>query len=156
MRHARRVWGEWSPWSPAIRDSDIRRWAIAVYWPDTPPRRYWDQTFANSTRVGGIVAPEDFNPFAWPPPITSGSTKRPQLDRQPDPQRVRRRVNGGCRAIYGVPMRPGDSIRRRVRLHSWKTAQGSRGPLLLVDYEHEWHNQHGELVRTAVYTLIYS
>ena len=76
-------------------------------------------------------------------------------DRQPDPGRVRRRVNGGCRATYGEPMRPGDRIRRRVRLHSWRTADGSSGPLLLVDYEHEWRNQQDELVRTAVYTLIY-
>ncbi len=25
-----------------ISQSDIRRWAIAVYWPQTPPRLFWD------------------------------------------------------------------------------------------------------------------
>lgn len=52
--------------SPPISEGDIRKWAIAVYWPDTPPRQFWDAGYAESTRWGGIVAPEEFNPFAWP------------------------------------------------------------------------------------------
>ena len=39
--------------------------ALAVYYPDVPPRLFWDEEYARSTRHGGIVAPEDFNPFAW-------------------------------------------------------------------------------------------
>jgi hypothetical protein len=53
-------------------------------------------------------------------------------------------------------MRPGDRIRRRVRLHGWHTARGRHGLLLFVDYQHEWRNQRDELVRDAVYTLGYS
>jgi hypothetical protein len=53
-------------------------------------------------------------------------------------------------------MRPGDRVRRRVRLHGWRAADGARGTLLLVEYQHEWRNQHDELVRDAVYTLVYS
>src|SRR5580698_7637619 len=49
-----------------ISESDIRKWAIAVYWGETPPRIFWDAEYAKTTRWGGIVAPEDFNPFAWP------------------------------------------------------------------------------------------
>ncbi len=60
------VWGEWGRWSAPIRDSDIRRWALAVYWPAMPPRRFWDEAYARTTRWGGIVAPDEFNPFAWP------------------------------------------------------------------------------------------
>jgi hypothetical protein len=42
-----------------------------------------------------------------------------------------------------------------VRLHGWRVTDSSRGPLLLVDYEHEWRNQRDELVRTAIYTLVH-
>src|SRR4029077_13395984 len=48
-----------------ITDSDIRRWAIAVYYPEASPRLFWDAEYAAGTSHGGIVAPEDFNPFAW-------------------------------------------------------------------------------------------
>ena len=48
-----------------ITDSDIRRWAMAVYYPDPPPRLFWDEEYAKTTPHGGIVAPEEFNPFAW-------------------------------------------------------------------------------------------
>jgi hypothetical protein len=158
MRELAGVWDEWSDWSPTIRESDIRRWAIAVYWPAPPPGRFWDAAVAAATAEGGIVAPEELNPFAWPAPKRALPGPRPRAGalRQPDPSQVRRRINGGCRASYGAPMRPGDTIRRRVRLHSWRTTAGSRGPLLLVDYEHEWRNQRDEHVRTAVYTIIYS
>ena len=40
---------------------------IAVYWPDEPPRLYWDEEYARTTKWGGIIAPQEFNPFAWPP-----------------------------------------------------------------------------------------
>ncbi len=53
-------------------------------------------------------------------------------------------------------MRPGDRIRRRVRLSSWRTKPGATGSLLFVDFEHEWRNERDELVREALYTLIYS
>ena len=76
---------------------------------------------AAATRAGGIVAPEEFNPFAWPAPDPRAPRTRSAPDRQPDPGHVRRRVNGGCRATYGAPMRPGDRIRRRVRLQHWRT-----------------------------------
>ena len=48
-----------------ITDSDIRRWAVAVYYPEEPPRLFWDADYAAGTSFGGIVAPEEFNPFAW-------------------------------------------------------------------------------------------
>ena len=48
-----------------IAASDIRKWAMAVYYPAPPPRLFWDEEYAAATRFGGIVAPEEFNPFAW-------------------------------------------------------------------------------------------
>ena len=59
------VW-EQEDTSYPISDSDIRRWSIAAYWPETPPREFWDAEFAKTTTAGGIVAPPDFNPFAVP------------------------------------------------------------------------------------------
>ena len=149
MHRAVGVWDEWGEWSAPIRDSDIRRWALAVYWPEMPPRRFW------APADGDVVAPEEFNPFAWPAPRPARTTSGPRHDRRPDPRRVHGRVNGGCRVTYGEPMRPGDRIRRRVRLHGWRVNDSSRGTLLLVDYEHEWRNQRDELVRIAIYTLLH-
>jgi len=51
--------------SMPIAVSDIRKWAQAVYYPEAPPREYWDEEYAATTPAGGIVAPEEFNPFAW-------------------------------------------------------------------------------------------
>jgi hypothetical protein len=151
MRRVLGIWDEWSRWSDPICDSDIRRWAVAVYWPESPPRRYWDP----AERTGGLIAPDEFNPFAWPAPSPSPHRSSSSADRRPDPSRVRGRVNGGCQVTYGAPMRPGDRIRRRVRLEGWRVTDSSRGTLLLVDYEHEWRNDRDELVRLAVYTLIH-
>jgi hypothetical protein len=45
--------------------SAIMRWAIAVYYPEPPPPEYWDEEYAATTPSGGIIAPAEFNPFAW-------------------------------------------------------------------------------------------
>ncbi|HZU76165.1 MAG TPA: MaoC family dehydratase N-terminal domain-containing protein, partial [Dehalococcoidia bacterium] len=55
------VWSE-PRYSPPVSLSDIRKWAIAVYWPEVPPRIFWDEEYAKTTRWGGIIAPQDFNP----------------------------------------------------------------------------------------------
>ena len=36
--------------SPPISESDIRRAAIAIYWPEVPPGVYWDAEHAAITR----------------------------------------------------------------------------------------------------------
>ena len=64
MREALDAWSEPS-WSLPIEASDIRRWAIATYYPEQPPRLFWDEEYAKTTRWGGIIAPPEFNPFAW-------------------------------------------------------------------------------------------
>jgi hypothetical protein len=65
MLERKGVWGE-SRSSYPVTATDIRRWAIAVYWPEQPPPIFWDEDYAATTRWGGIIAPQDFNPFAWP------------------------------------------------------------------------------------------
>jgi hypothetical protein len=151
MRERLGVWTPWGPPSPSVSASDIRRWAIAVYWPHTPPRIFWDDEYARTTRWGGIIAPAEFNPFAWPIP------QPPQPGAGPAERRERRtrRVNGGCRIRFGVAMRPGDRIEARSQIEGWHAKAGRSGELLFVDVRHQWRNQDGAPVRDAVHTLVY-
>lgn len=139
--------GHWSSWqaAPAVTASDIRRWAVAVYWPDAPPERFVDPDAASRSRWGGLVAPQELNPFAWLPGRPARTPAAPGA----------RKLFGGCRITFGVPIREGDVVRRRSRLDGWRPSTGGSGPLLLVDHDHEWRNQRDELVRDARYTLIY-
>jgi hypothetical protein len=136
--------------SDPISASDIRKWAIAVYWGETPPRIYWDEQYAKSTRWGGIVAPEDFNPFAWPirtPPPP------PFLGPLPSGRRGNA-LNGGVVDTLGVKMRPGDVITSRMRVTHWEERQGRNGLTLYMYVETQWTNQKDEIVKTRVVTII--
>ncbi len=159
MLEMRGVWTE--PFtSPPIAMSDIRRWAIAVYWPERPPRIYWDEDYAGTTQWGGIVAPSSFNPFAWP-------LERPEhLDfwsidcilPYPSPPGARTGggggMNGGQSDRYGARMRPGDVISQTCALVDWKERETRLGPTLFSIAEHRWTNQSAELVRVRRNTLI--
>ena len=48
-----------------IAASDIRRWALAVYYPELPPPEFWDEEDPVTVALGGLVAPDEFNPLAW-------------------------------------------------------------------------------------------
>ena len=50
MHRAKRVWGPETV-SPAVSESDIRKWAIALYWPEIPPRHFWDVEYARTSRI---------------------------------------------------------------------------------------------------------
>lgn len=149
MRERLGVWTPWGPPSPPVAASDIRRWAIAVYWPNTPPRLFWDHDYARTTRWGGIIAPAEFNPFAWPVP--TGDERHRADVAGPRP----RRLNAGARMRFGVPVRPGDRIAARTRIEGWTAKRGRSGDLLFVDIHHEWRNQEGADVRDAIHTLAY-
>jgi hypothetical protein len=147
----RGVWGG-ERLSPPIAESDIRKWAIATYWPERPPRIYWDADYAKTTRYEGIIAPSDFNPFAWP-------VERPRppgmaaLARRRSGPRITT-MNGGQTDTYGAPMRAGDIIRSRTRLRDWEERHGRLGLTLYTYTETEWTNQASELVRRRVSTSI--
>ncbi len=122
--------------------SDIRKWAIAVYWPETPPRLYWDEEYAKTTRFGGIIAPPEFNPFAWP------------VEREAPPRaaegggRGTRGMNGGQTEEYHTVMRAGDEIDTSSALVDWYERQGRLGLTLFSITEIRWTNQRGERVKT--------
>jgi hypothetical protein len=163
MRETR---GVWTPpmTSPPVSASDIRKWAIATYWPEQPPRIYWDEEYAKTTRWGGIVAPRDFNPFAWP--IDRPQSMDPWLIDAvlpyPTPWQEQsttatagsRGMNGGQTDTHGVRIRPGDVITFTSALVDWKQRDTRLGPTLFTYTEHRWTNQHGELVKQRINTLI--
>jgi hypothetical protein len=139
-----------------ISASDIRKWAMAVYYPEPPPRLFWDAEYAAGTRYGGIVAPEDFNPFAWM------SANGPRAARQGDagvtsreiglgikPPPVENQLNGGVEVEFGVRMRPGDVITSVTRLHSYTEREGRLGRMLFTTSETVWTNQNDEVVKTS-------
>ena len=149
MQAAKGVWGG-ERTSPPIAESDIRRWAIATYWPETPPKVYWDADYARGTKWGGLIAPPDFNPFAWP-------VHRPQMAAAraaPSDGPRLTNMNGGQVDTYGAPMRPGDVITARSRLADFNEREGRFGLMLYSFNETEWTNQKGEFVRRRVGTSI--
>jgi acyl dehydratase len=145
MKERQGVWGE-ERVAPPIAVSDIRKWGIAVHWPEKPPQLYWDEEYAKGTRWGGIIAPPDFNPFAWP------------VERQIPAGRATaqgggagtRGMNGGQTDTFGVSMHPGDVITARSRLKDWNERTTRLGLTLFSNTEIEWRNQDGELVKSRI------
>jgi len=146
-----------------IDRSDIRRWAIAVYWPEPPPAWFWDEHAAAATTHGGIVAPEDFNPFAWmtaagPVPVSaeSGGHDPDATEKRlgVQPAGLSFQLNGGLDVDYGVRMRPGDVITSIVRLGGYTERTGKLGQMLFTVFEDTWTNQDGDVVKRSRSTLI--
>ena len=144
-----------------ISESDIRKWALAVYYPEPPPRLFWDAEYAATTGHGGIVAPEDFNPFAWLTPrgprpagedMASTASQEALLGIEPPP--VRFGLNGGTESEFGVRMRPADAITSVTRLHSYTEREGRLGVMLFTITESTWTNQSDEFVKVVRQTSI--
>jgi hypothetical protein len=157
MLERKGVWGS-SRVSPPVSESDIRKWAIAVYWPETPPRIFWDAEYAAGTKWGTIIAPPDFNPFAWPiveqrPERAERARPKADVDK-PRSNVGRRGMNGGQVDTYGTPMRPGDVITTRSRLRDWDERETRLGLTLFSYSETEWRNQDDALVKLRVATAI--
>lgn len=129
--------------SPPISESDVRKWAIAVYWPETPPNIFWDADYAKQSRWGGIIAPQEFNPFAWPIERREAVRLGGPIGKEPG-QRV---LNGGSEARYFTPMRPGDVIRSGTKLVDVYEKTGRLGVMMFLINETTWTNQHGDLVK---------
>jgi hypothetical protein len=137
-----------------IDRTDIRKWALAVYYPETPPRIFWDEEYAATTPYGGIVAPEDFNPFAWlSADALTDSGDRPGREFEervasvsPD---LKFALNGGAEVEYtGVRMRPGDVIRSVQSIVNFHERTGRLGLMLFSVREARWFNQQDELIKT--------
>jgi acyl dehydratase len=143
--------------SPSISVSDIKKWAIAAYWPAAPPPIYWDEDYAKTTRWGGIIAPPEFNPFAWPihreiePSVNlPAGGKSVAADGAPG----NRGMNGGQVIEYFAPMRPGDVMSSTTALVDWNERKTRLGLTLFSISETRWTNQKGELVKISRNTSI--
>jgi hypothetical protein len=146
------VWNDHDALYFPIDKSDIRRWAIATYWPQEPPRLYWDEEYARTTKWGGIVAPDDFNPFAWPVVPPDAGPAQYALPAPGEPGQ--RMLNGGVKFRFLQPMRPGDVISSRWRVQDATEREGKLGQMLYIQLERELRNQRDELVRTRIDTVI--
>jgi hypothetical protein len=145
-----------------VSESDIRRWALAVYWPEEPPPLFWDAEYAKNTRHGGIIAPEEFNPFAWmvadkeEPDVqmeTNDTNRTEILLGVPGPG-LKFQLNGGMEVEYGVPMRPDDVITSVSRLAEYREREGRLGLMLFTVTEDVWSNQDDDEVKRTRSTLI--
>ncbi|MEU9272622.1 MaoC family dehydratase N-terminal domain-containing protein [Streptomyces sp. NPDC048251] len=147
-----------------ITSSDIRRWALAVHHPEEPPARYLG---LRASEDGELVAPPDFNPFAWRAAHTG--TTGGEIALAPAhqgigamehnlgvaPPDLRRALNGGVSATYtGVPMRPGDVITAESVIAGYTEKESRLGAMLLTETATTWTNQHGETVKVHRMTLI--
>ena len=143
-----------------VAASDIRKWALAIYYPELPPRLFWDEAYAATTRFGGVVAPEDFNPFAWmaasPQPDVS-----PRSEVYPEPwlglplPPTRANIISGLEVDYtATRMWPGDIISATNAIKSYTEREGRLGLMLITTTEEQWRNQRDELVRTSRTILI--
>lgn len=145
-----------------VSASDIRRWAVAVYWPEEPPRVFWDEAYAKTTRHGGIVAPEEFNPFAWmvaekdDPPVALEPNDTDLTERRLgiEGPGLKFQLNGGLDVSYGVRIRPGDVITATSRLAEYREREGRLGLMLFTVSEDTWTNQRAEVVKTTRLTGI--
>ena len=146
-----------------ITDSDIRRWAIAVSYPEPAPRLFWDADYAAGTVHGGIVAPEEFNPFAWLTQTeadagvvarAAGGFVGPEETLGLPAPATTAIINGGTEVEYGVRMRPGDVITSSTTLSEYKEREGRLGLMLFTTTKDTWTNQRGETVKTSRNTLI--
>lgn len=143
--------------SHRISAGDIRRWAIAVYWPEEPPMEFVAEDEA-------LVAPEEFNPFAWHmaenevhPAASAVSKNDPDRTEKQlgiDGPGLRFMLNGGMKAVYGERMRMGDVITSVVRLGPYTEREGRHGPMLISITVDTWTNQRGQHVKTVESTLI--
>jgi len=137
--------------SVPVGENDIRRWAIATHYPSLPPARFLSAEEAAGGPWRGLVAPREFNPFAWMPELDLGVTWLRGMGVEPG-QRV---LNGGQRNRYFQPIRPGDRITNVARFADAYEKEGRLGTMLLLVSEFRWTNQRDELVRIGESTTIY-
>jgi hypothetical protein len=151
-----------------IDRNDIRRWAIAVYYPEAPPRQFVDEASAEAAAHGGMVAPDEFNPFAWASASRTGpGVAALEVDRVllmagatehllgVKPPELTHGLNGGIEVLYGeAPMRPGDVITDTAAISEYREREGRLGLMLFTTTDHVWVNQRGEHVKTQRLTYI--
>lgn len=129
--------------APPVGENDIARWSIATWWPEPPP--------AIESAWGGVVAPRDFDPFAWMPSRPWAGDWLWGMGAEPGT----RVLNGGQRNRYFAPIRPGDVISVTRRFVDVVERETKGGPRVFFTSEFVWRNQRDELVKIGEQTTIY-
>lgn len=129
--------------APPVGANDIARWEIATAWPERPP--------TISSPWGELVAPRDFDPFAWMPDRPWSGDWLWGMGAEPG----KRVLNGGQRNLYFEPIRPGDVIAVTRRFVDVVERDTKRGPMVFFTSEFRWANQRDELVKIGEQTTIY-
>jgi hypothetical protein len=139
-----------------ISANEISKWALAVYYPALPPAIFWNDEAAAASQFGGLVAPEDFNPFAW-------ITKLPGPKEHTQPQGhgrfeeevgvpspdFRAVLQVGVKVQYtGVRMRPGDVITEARSIREYFEREGRMGLQLYTTVTTIYTNQNDEVIKT--------
>ena len=137
--------------APAVGANDIARWAIATHWPEPAPAAYFNDDEAQRGPWGGLVAPRDFDPFAWMPDRPWGGDWLWGMGTEPG----KRVLNGGQHNLYFEPIRPGDVISVTRRFVDVVERETKRGPMVFFTSEFRWTNQRAQLVRLGYQTTIY-
>lgn len=147
-----------------VGENDIRRWAIATYWPSEPPRRFIDAPADGSP----LIAPEEINVFAWasasseasPNAIVKEVEGGINLDFTENQIGIEgpgltKALNGGMRVEYtGVPIKAGDVITSVRTLGEYTEREGRLGLMLFSSTVDTWSNQDGDVVKRSSMTLI--
>ena len=110
-----------------------------------------------TTRFGGIVAPDEFNPFGWmvgrahigpqPTHIDDAQGQLEEARNLRPPGAPERYLYAGSSSEYHAPIRPGDVITSILTLSEVYERQGGLGLMLFYVVEERMTNQNGELVR---------
>ncbi len=137
--------------APPVGANDIARWATATWWPERPPAAYLDEAAAAAGPWDGIVAPRDFDPFAWMADRPWSGDWLWGMGTEPGT----RVLNGGQHNRYGAPIRPGDVISVTRRFVDVVERETRRGPMVFFTSEFRWTNHDDALVRLAEQTTIY-
>lgn len=147
-----------------VGENDIRRWAIATYWPEEPPAKYIDAPVGGSP----MVAPEELNVMstAWRSASSEESAtpiEKPGNGFNPDSTEnqvgiegpgLTNMLNGGMSVEYGVPIKAGDIITSVRTLGEYTEREGRLGLMLFSTIVDTWTNQDGALVKSSSMTLI--
>jgi acyl dehydratase len=126
----------------------LKRFAVAVKWPNLPNPLYYDEEYAATTPLGGIIAaPTLCGGFPWLGPILE------QVN--PTMGKYRVGLNGGNEYEFFEPIRLGDALTARPKLANLsEKPRDDGGVMLVLDLQAEFRNQRGEQVLAARQTLL--
>ncbi len=132
---------EQAPMTIEIEKGALRKYAMAIAWPEKPDARYVDGS-------GGVIAPPTFcTSFHWLAPLLEKIN--------PSMPAYRVALNGGNEYEFYEPIRAGDALTARPKLASLsEKPRDDGGVMLIIDLEAEFTNQTGARVLTARQRLL--